>query len=132
MAKFNSIHSCHELIVDGNDNITNEYARYLPHSKDIIQYLCHKWNGMHDTDLLPLINRECDNCIDSCHMNGCELSNGETTVSIIFELKENVRLNSDLKAKIENLMSNMWHDWFAHITKNLKFTDADGTIYKIA
>ena len=81
MSKFIYLFDCHESVLDSNDAITKTYEENLPHSAEIIKYLCESWNDQHDF-MLGLLNKECNDIFASCKMRYYRSGDNRTVLAI--------------------------------------------------
>ncbi len=131
MAKFLSLYHCIEESYDKNGNFVKEYDTNLPHRKEIIKEFCDQWNKDADAYMLDLVNKECDNRIQSCYMKAYKPKSGKTTLCVEFVAKSGRQLTTKIRNAICDFMDAQYSDgWgegmFDRITKL-----PDGTSYRV-
>ena len=118
MAYFYSLYTCREFDKDGR-----QYDINLPHGKQIVDHFCHEWNQMVSM-MTDMINKVCDNRIESCYMRQYDKKSGKTTLAVVFKAKEGKKLTRWIKDEIIDFMSGQWSDGFGECVFR-EYTDPD-------
>ena len=84
MAKYMSLYCCTEELYDQNGNLTGEFKTNLPHSEEIAKQFCERWNEDADNFMLDLVNKECDDRIESCYMRLFDSRSDKTILCVEF------------------------------------------------
>lgn len=110
MAEIISLYTCHEVIVDNNDNILEYHETNLPHGDFIAEEFCKKWNEDADKFLLEFMNKELDNRIESCIAKPRKTNDGTTTVAVHIKAKPGKQLTTKIKNTAWDYMSAQYSD----------------------
>ena len=131
MAAFKTLYQIREVEYDQNDEYVQEYNETLPHEKEILESVCNEWNDMHDM-FLDMINKECDNRIESCKMRPYrEKGNKKVYFCVEFVARRGKQLTGWIKDAICDFMDAQWCDGFGEGIFGRREVAADGTIYSI-
>ncbi len=104
MAKYMTLYTVHEEEYDKNGDYVRTYDENLPHSSAIVKELTESWNDMHSL-MLDLINKECDNRIESCRMRQYNKKSGKTTICVEWVAKKGKQLTGWIKDSIDDFFS---------------------------
>ena len=117
MATITSLYTCHEELLDENDNQIGYYEENLPHSKEIAEAFITQWNESADKFILKLINEEAGkNRIKSCYAKQFKKNGNKTIIAIEIVAKEGQQLREPTKSNIfdfiDSQMSDGWGEGF--------------------
>lgn len=130
MAIFLSLYNCIEELYDAN-GFVKEYEEYLPHGKQIVNDFCKQWNRDADAFMLELVNKECDNRIQSCYMRQFDPKGKKTTLCVEFIAKPGKQLTTKIKNAIRDFMDAQYSDGWGEGMFERVTELPDGTFYKV-
>lgn len=132
MATITSLYTCHEELLDENDNQIGYYEENLPHSKEIAEAFITQWNESADEFMLKLINEQAGkDRIKSCYARQFKKNSNKTIIAIDIVAKNGMQLREPTKSNIfdfiNSQMSDGWGEGFFGYINIM--TDAKGQKY---
>jgi len=111
MAKLTSLYTCHEIVVDKNDDFVKAYETNLPHADFIVKEFIDRWNKDADAFLLKYLNEQvAKDKIESCYAKKFRTTNGECTIAVEIVAKPGVALRSEMKQEIFDWIGSQYSD----------------------
>lgn len=110
MSYITSTYTCHEIIVDSNDNYISDHETNLPHADLISKTFCAEFNKASRDYLLDTMNNELDNKITSLKAQPSKASGTDTVIDIRIIAKPGIRFTAKLRNAVYDFMSVQFSD----------------------